>query len=375
MAHNSKHKQLVFTIKDRCRVCYTCVRECPVKAIRIVGGQAIVISERCIGCGNCVRVCSQGAKVYLQLKEEVMELLQSGKPTAACIAPSFPAEFIELDDHRQLVGMVHALGFDMITEVGFGADMVSVAYRKNFQAMKSSATITSDCPAIVYYVEHYHPDLVPYLAPFVSPMVALSRYLKHKYGDDLQVVFIGPCIAKKAETDDIDLVITFTELRDLFELQGITADNTLAREFDPPYSGKGAAFSISHGLLQNMDVEHDLTSGDVIVAEGRENFKDAVHEFAQGKLNVRHLELLCCEGCITGPGMSIESSKYLRRSCVSSYVAKKMENLDSELWQQQMREAEGIDLSNSFEPLDRRLERPSTEKISEVLIKMGKTEP
>ena len=64
MGHSVLNK-LVVTVKDRCRVCYTCVRECPVKAIKINNGQAEVISERCIGCGNCVKVCSQGAKVFL----------------------------------------------------------------------------------------------------------------------------------------------------------------------------------------------------------------------------------------------------------------------------------------------------------------------
>lgn len=63
MSH-SKRKQLVFTVKDLCRVCYTCVRECPVKAIKIINGQAEVINERCIGCGNCFMVCSQGAKCF-----------------------------------------------------------------------------------------------------------------------------------------------------------------------------------------------------------------------------------------------------------------------------------------------------------------------
>ncbi len=106
MAHNKHHKQLVFTVKDRCRVCFTCVRECPVKAIKIINGQAEVLSERCIGCGNCVRVCRQEAKVYLQLIDEVKELLASGKPTVACVAPSFPAEFTEIEDYRVLVGMI-----------------------------------------------------------------------------------------------------------------------------------------------------------------------------------------------------------------------------------------------------------------------------
>ena len=59
---DSSNRQLVTTLAERCRICFTCVRECPAKAIRIANGQADVIAERCIGCGNCIRVCSQKAK-------------------------------------------------------------------------------------------------------------------------------------------------------------------------------------------------------------------------------------------------------------------------------------------------------------------------
>ena len=62
---------LVTTIRERCRLCYTCVRECPAKAIRITGGQAEVLTDRCIGCGNCFRVCSQRAK---QLRSEIADV-------------------------------------------------------------------------------------------------------------------------------------------------------------------------------------------------------------------------------------------------------------------------------------------------------------
>ena len=68
----------VQTIKERCRVCYTCVRECPAKAIGISDGQAHVIAERCIGCGNCARVCSQGAKKVLDGTQQVARLLHQG---------------------------------------------------------------------------------------------------------------------------------------------------------------------------------------------------------------------------------------------------------------------------------------------------------
>ncbi len=375
MAHNSKHKQLVFTVKDRCRVCYTCVRECPVKAIKIVNGQAEVISERCIGCGNCVRVCSQDAKVFLKLTNEVSDLLKSGKRVAACLAPSFPAEFTEIEDYQLLVGMVRALGFDLVTEVAFGADMVAVAYRDIYEKNAGEGVISSDCPAIVYYVEHFQPELVPRLAPLVSPMVAASRYLKKVHGDDLQIVFVGPCIAKKSESDDIHYALTFSELRELFAEAGISAEGIRPSEFDPPHAGKGAVFPISHGLLQNMDVESDLTKGDVIVAEGRRNFMDAINEFGKGSLKVRHLELLCCEGCIMGPGMSRNGNKYQRRALVSHFVDRKMKKLDADDWCEQMKAASEIDLSNEFRSMDRRMEKPSSKSIAEVLFQMGKNDP
>ncbi len=121
---------LVYTIKELCRTCYTCVRECPAKAIRIVGGQAEVIDERCIACGNCTKVCSQGAKVFLNTTDRVVKLLENEPNVAAIVAPSFPAEFSELSDHRILTGMIRALGFEYVFEVSFGADLVADRYKK-----------------------------------------------------------------------------------------------------------------------------------------------------------------------------------------------------------------------------------------------------
>lgn len=374
MAHNSRHKQLVFTVKDRCRVCYTCLRECPVKAIKIINGQAEVLSERCIGCGNCVKVCRQEAKTFLKQTAEVSKLLQSGKPVAACVAPSFPAEFTEIDDYKVLVGLIKSLGFHYVVEVAFGADLVAAAYKDLYAKNNGKGIISSDCPAIVYYVEHYQPELVDNLAPIVSPMVATSRVLKAKYGDDLQTVFIGPCYAKKAESDELDFALSFVELRELLAERGLKPENTQPVEFDPPNAGKGAIFPVSHGLLQNMKIQDDITRGDVIVAEGAVNFKDALAEFAQGGIKARHFELLCCEGCIMGPGMSEEGKKYMRRSSISNYVAQKLANFDEEAWQQEMKKWASIDLSTHFTPMDRRTGEPEKRKILEVLHSMGKRE-
>jgi iron only hydrogenase large subunit-like protein len=189
---------LVSTIKERCRVCYTCVRECPAKAIRISAGQAEVIPERCIGCGNCVRVCSQQAKQVKSSIAEVEQLLAAGHPVAACLAPSFPAEFTNLD-YPQLVGMVRALCFDLVQEVAFGADLVAERYRALLAHSKGQRWIATNCPAIVESIGHYHPALAGALAPVVSPSLATARVLRRLHGDNLRVVLIGPGIAKQTE--------------------------------------------------------------------------------------------------------------------------------------------------------------------------------
>ncbi len=124
---------LVKSVKDKCEVCYTCVRECPAKAIRIYQGQADVVAERCIACGNCFRVCCQNAKEALSSIADVKDILLSGGTPAAILAPSFPAEFGEYD-HKAVVGAPKGLGFKIVMEAAFGADLVSLAYRKLLSA-------------------------------------------------------------------------------------------------------------------------------------------------------------------------------------------------------------------------------------------------
>jgi len=374
MGHTNRN-QLVFTEPDKCRVCYTCVRECPVKAIKIINGQAQVISERCIGCGNCVTVCSQGAKVFLDSKKEVFSLLNSSEKVVACIAPSFPAEFTEIKDYSILVGMLKKLGFDYVVEVSFGADIVAREYGKELENDNAKPCISSDCPAIVYFIEHYHPNLIPSLAKIASPMVAISRITKKKYGKDVKVVFVGPCIAKKAESDEIDEVITFKELREMFVLSDIDSEKVIPCDFDPPKSGKGAIFPVSRGLLQTIDKSDDICEGNIVVAEGRINFRDAIKEFENGLIKSQNLELLCCEGCIMGPGMSAGGKRYSRRTQISNYVKEKIKNLDQSQWEKDMEEFSELDMSQTFDPADRRLKLPSREEIDKVLISMGKITP
>jgi two-component system NtrC family sensor kinase len=366
------------TVKERCRVCYTCVRECPAKAIRISEGQAEIVAERCIACGNCVRVCGQKAKQIVSSLDQVRELLDSEETVAACLAPSFPAEFADIE-YRQLVGLLKAIGFDSVHEVAFGADLVAAEHRRILGQDEGHRYIATSCPAIVGYVERYHPDLVPHLAPVISPMIATARYLKSEANGPQRIVFIGPCIAKKVEAEDpnvsgdVDAVLTFSELRRLIVESKFDTESVAASDFDQPHGGMGALYPISRGALQAADLQEDLTTGEIIATQGREHVREAIKEFADGHLGAtRLLELLCCEGCIMGAGMGNNLSLFSRRSHVRKYVSTRMDGLDRAVWSANVQSAQNLTLRRAFTINDQRIAEPETDEIERVLTKLGK---
>ena len=376
----SDNKSFVATLKERCRVCYTCVRECPAKAIRIVDGQAEIVGERCINCGNCVKVCSQGAKVVVETISDVDYLLGSGQKTAAIIAPSFPAAFDGISPNH-FIGMVRKLGFTYVNEVAFGADLVADRYRHLMNDHGDNHYIATTCPGIIMYVEKYFPDLVDSLSPIVSPMIAMSRTLKAIHGKELRIVFIGPCIAKKREaasdflTDEVDAAITFIELRKMFERDNITELSVEADDFDPPHAGLGSLFPITRGLLQAANMTEDLMESTVVTAEGRQDFVEAVKGFDSGDLDADLLEVLCCDGCIMGPAMGVDAPLFRRRSHVSRYVREVISKRDHDTWKHEMDRFSDLDLTRYYTTNDQRIPVPNSDELTKILERMGKLTP
>lgn len=370
---------LVITIKEKCKVCFTCVRDCPAKAIRISGGQAEVIQERCIGCGNCFKVCTQKAKKVRDSISGIESILMSGK-AAACLAPSFPAEFSEIS-YKRLSGVLRKLGFSLVTEVAFGADLVSQAYRNLLLENPESNHIATTCPAIVSYVERYHPDLVNNLARIASPMVVSARVIKTLYGEDTPVVFIGPCIAKKGEAfrsefrDLISAVLTFAELREMIKESGIDPIECEESEFDPPYPSKGTLYPIGRGMLQSAEIQEDLLTNTVFATDGAKQFVHTLKEYQEMEHNICLMELLCCNGCIMGPGMTTDSNHFSRRALVSQYAQERNNDLDLNIWYNSLHELKDIDLSVSFIQQDMRYPIPTRDELQKILHKKGKFNP
>ncbi|MDX9940862.1 MAG: [Fe-Fe] hydrogenase large subunit C-terminal domain-containing protein [Bacteroidales bacterium] len=374
--------QFIFTVKDRCKVCYTCVRECPAKAIKIINGQAEIIPSRCISCGNCVKVCSREAKMFTFAIDKVKKLLREEKEVAAIVAPSIAAEFTDISDYYAFVGMIRALGFKYVNEVAFGAELVAHKYQELLQKNPERSYISTSCPSIVNFVEKHHPQIIEALAPVVSPMVATAKVLKKMHGEDIKIVFIGPCIAKKGEAvrDEfnglIDEVISFIELRRMFSEKGVTQDNVEPSDFDTPAAGRGAVFPISGGMLQTVNLEEDYISGEIVVAEGRQDIIEVLREFEEGYLEAKLFDLLCCNGCINGPGMSHKQQFFNKRKSISNFAKRKFDKLDVKEWEKNLNTYLQLDLSRSYIPDDQRFPNPpNSEEIRGVLKNLGKELP
>ncbi|MEN6644973.1 MAG: [Fe-Fe] hydrogenase large subunit C-terminal domain-containing protein [Armatimonadia bacterium] len=328
MAPDRQHNpsQVVFTNKARCRDCYRCVRVCPVKAISMHKGQAFVEENRCLACGTCIRECPQGAKQFRNDIERAVRLISSGKPVAVSLAPSFAAAYSDWE-RKRLPSALRKLGFSYVAETAIGAYQVAVATAQFVSEHVGKPHVCTACPAVVSYVERYRPELVDTLVPIVSPMIAHARQIKEKLGPDSKVVFIGPCVAKKAEADRpehaglVDCVLTFRELAEWLERDDISLAACEESNFDQEPEGEARFFPVVGGSIRTSALSTDVTSGDVISVSGVEEVRDVLDSLRDNPRPVVIEPLFCLQGCVNGPAMTADRNVYERRQALLGYAA------------------------------------------------------
>lgn len=363
--------------RANCKNCYRCVRHCPVKAIRINGGQAEVVDGMCMLCGICLSECPQGAKVVRSEVDKVKQFMSSGHRVVASVAPSYPAAF-DVATPAEMFAMLAKLGFDRVEETSVAAEAVSREYSRINKAKANRPVITTACPVVKNLVEKYYPGLINNLAPVVSPMVAHGRILKKRYGPDTRVVFIGPCVAKKAEaedapvTGDVDAVITFDELKMWMEEDEGRERIIGAQTPDGiGYVKNARNYPLPGGLLKTSNINRDILSPEVLVVDGVKNCMRVLDAIKEGKVKSKFIEIMACDGgCISGPAIGTDVSVFERRQRLLEFISN---NSKGEQVHEDSAGETNVNLRRNFALKPVNFRKPGENEISEILYSIGKT--
>lgn len=362
--------------KAHCRNCYKCLRSCPVKAIRFESEQATIDEERCIECGHCLTICPQNAREIKSDLDSVKDAINKGKKVIASLAPSF-AGFFDVQPGK-VVSALKKLGFKIIEETAIGAEVVSELYNDYIKENEQDAYITTSCPSANYLVEKYFEEVIPYLIPTVSPMIAHGKMLKHNFGEESFVVFIGPCLAKKSEFQSysrdniIDAVLTFDELNSWTSELRIEIDELEEEKFNTnPYS-KGREFPLGGGIIEAMGEKLEKSPLSVITVSGMEACIEVFNSIKSGDLKDVLIEASACDGsCIGGPIMIRNGENYYTKlKKVRNYI-KSRKNYNDPKDKRIPRE---MDFSREFKKRQVKRQIATEEEITSIMKKMGKYE-
>ncbi|HOJ09166.1 MAG TPA: [Fe-Fe] hydrogenase large subunit C-terminal domain-containing protein [Clostridiales bacterium] len=310
-----------------CKNCYKCIRNCPVKAITFINDQAKIIDDECVLCGNCLIVCPQNAKTLKCDIDRVKNYISRGDKVYASIAPSFIAAFEDISREKMYTALKN-LGFTYMEETAIGASAVSREYQALIGQGNMKNIITSSCPTINFLIEKHYPELLDQLAPIVSPMIAHGKMLKAVYGSRIKVVFIGPCISKKEECNDlqndgvIDAVLTFEELEKWMQQEGLTFEDSIIASGDIIRNTVSRFYPTPGGILKTLN-SRGLRNYAFVSIDGIDSCIEILDTLKKGELSNYFMEMSSCKGsCLAGPYIKNTRGGILEaRNRLSNYIS------------------------------------------------------
>ena len=374
-------ERIIWVEPEPCILCYACVRECPAMAIEVKTNvdHVNILSDRCIACGSCFTICPTRAVRISSDLTRVKEEVKSGRTACAIIDPSISAEFPDITDYRNFVGMIRSLGFTGVYDLSFAVDLSAHAHSAIFADFKGKYRISSKCPAVVSFIEKHHPQLTENLVPVYSPASIMAGIIRELESKEPYIVLFNPCLASRLEfgkpgdVHRIDAQITFPELREWFAAAQISETSVEFSDFNPPHGRKGALFPLPSGFMQAADQFENLLTSNFLSTAGRRDMLESIDGFATSYDIRKHLDLFYCEGCIMGPGMSSNGNKFRRRTLATDYAAKRFETFVPDEWQTNLERHKIPEIDRQFHPNNQQMVMPDETEISDILKLIGKT--
>jgi PAS domain S-box-containing protein len=312
-----------------CKNCYKCVRNCPVKAIRIVNDQAEIIEDKCIGCGRCFNVCPQNARNIHSDLDNVKDALKD-RNVVVSIAPSYRGIY---PNYKKLIGSLKKLGVNIVEETAVGAELVTNLYGKYIEKNPGKSVITSCCPSVNLLIRRYFSEISDSIIPVDTPMIIHSKLLKEKYGKTSYVVFLGPCISKKIEAYGyqkqgvIDAVISFEELEGWLKDEDIVIDD--CDEITPVMEAgrTGAKYPLERGILSGLEKSIEKNNMTSMAVNGFEDCMMIFEALRDGQIENICIEAnVCSGGCIGGPAVPKSFDNVFKRKIRAMDSIDEMDN-------------------------------------------------
>lgn len=288
-----------------------CEEACPVKAItKDERGIEHIDESKCIYCGKCLNSCPFGAIFEVSQVFDVLQRLRDGEKIVAVVAPAILGQYSASTE--KVYGAIKAIGFTDVIEVAQGA-METIRHEGTELGEKLAEgqpfMTTSCCPSYIELTRKHIPEMQKYVSDTGSPMYYTARIAKEKY-PDAQVVFIGPCVAKRKEArrdECVDFVLTFEEVNSIFDGMGIEIENT--DPFAIPFVSTQAAHSFAQaggvmGAVQLFLADNNKPQiNGIQVSNLNKKNVSLLRAYAKsGKAPAQFIEVMACEGgCITGP--------------------------------------------------------------------------
>ena len=217
---------LRFSINEKCTSCMACVRVCPVEAIAVAGNEVRIDPTACIECGLCVPSCYHDAIDVVGDIDRCVESIESDR--ALLILPNEISVFFFPATPEQILNACFEAGFLTVYFEAIGDELVAAEYLRLWNDGSNRSWLRSTSPVVVNYCRTRVPELLPFLAPVVTPAVALARHIRRIESENTDIVYTGfGAPGANGTKNELDICISFDELEALLTDRG-------ARPLDQP---------------------------------------------------------------------------------------------------------------------------------------------